>query len=150
MRHIFLSLVKQECRLFWGWTYYKKQSSWIGNVDKLEGSYLSRLKTIKSLWTLSNLCCNWPFWRGAKCTTLVLDSDDNNDDAEHLIRNVSSFYPEDLDMIKLEDASFPCPVHSCILGPLRRVRTSCSSHVSLLSLLCRPNRCVPPQSPQEM
>lgn len=28
------------------------------NVDMLEGPYLSRLKTMKSLWTFSNLCCN--------------------------------------------------------------------------------------------
>lgn len=62
-----------------------------------------------------------------------ISNSDDNDNAENLIRKLSSFYtiPEDLDMIKLEDTCF-----YCILGPLNRVRTSCSSHVTVFSKHC--------------
>lgn len=97
----------------------------------LECPYLSRLKTMKSLWTFSNLCCNWPFWRGAMCATLATVLTTTMQ--KNVIRKLSSIYmnPEDFGVIKLEDACF-----HCISGPPNRMRTSCSSHVTVFSKHC--------------
>lgn len=53
-----------QCQLFCNKMYSFGCREWKGQV--MEVPYFSLLKTMKSLWTLSNRCCNWPFCRRNK------------------------------------------------------------------------------------
>lgn len=55
------------CYLYYSANYFTTRC--IVLVVEREVPYFSLLKTMKSLWTLSNRCCNCPFWRRDKHRT---------------------------------------------------------------------------------